>query len=908
MSSTNKLNIPILDPAQIVRIESVHNGFLYQHLYTVGCMFMSVGSSTTSIVVEADEDIELISENQRLYLQIKTRSKNLMPSDIADILDRFELLRVEHTSRKRGSGYSFIIVANQNLGPTIKTNIKNKKIPSDITFQTPEGTFGNKVHKNFPPAWKSIEEGVSWCTEQANSLPLSTVAPETLVWKLSGLVQLAASGGYKYEDHTFDVEDLSDLFEQIFNQMQEFPTPLDNYQSQIEEPDFYCNERVRIICGFSGAGKTSWAAQTAMHSCEFNVYFDVGDMPSSSVCATLVREISAKLVTQNIDELKKILYPGASGIDSLMLLDSHLKKQNKHSVIVVIDNSHRLLFDSVKDLLNATDFIKFILLCQPGQVVDEIEVNFSLKREVLQGWSTDTIAGQSINHGCSGTIHDYENLKGATGALPLYVRSALKVIKSEYSGNISEFCLALSEQMNIETTAQELILTQSITILPKEVLDILAVLSISDIQLSFDDIQIWINKSFQLTPRSIVKVIKRLKTEGILQYFGRDKLKIHDAARIIGLQYLDNLDESLVTEIKKILKELLFDSLINKKDISKLSLFARTAAELGEIEILIEIVGTEMFHEMGVINDILPVIRLAISTTGKLTIKQKFWALDALVFTDIRQGKNDYLLNSLSEMESLVKTNDLGDEEKNSLYMKQLIFNADIGNTRLVKKFIHKLSTTIKNDIRHDLIYRYTVSVSWMKLRNYKKAMTFISIVINDYYKLIGITPNEVMGKSGSELWEKIKKTDDVTDDLKHLADSLEVSSLIDNNSNRFSCFKRIHAMKFYELIGAIDSFIRVGQDLADELLGIQDFEGAKQVMINSVLPATIKGNMLDKIISVRSQYAVILGYCGKFTEADKEFDLLAAYIPGMTENQRLEIHNQKVFVDKMKINSVMLS
>jgi hypothetical protein len=53
MSSTNKLNIPILDPSQLVRIESVHRGFLYQHLYTVGCMFMSVDSDTTSIVVEA---------------------------------------------------------------------------------------------------------------------------------------------------------------------------------------------------------------------------------------------------------------------------------------------------------------------------------------------------------------------------------------------------------------------------------------------------------------------------------------------------------------------------------------------------------------------------------------------------------------------------------------------------------------------------------------------------------------------------------------------------------------------------------------------------------------------------------------------------------------------------------------
>jgi hypothetical protein len=904
MSTTNKLNIPILDPAQLVRIESVHKGFLYQHLYTVGCMFMSVGSSTTSIVVEADEDIELISENQRLYLQIKTRSKNLMPSDIADILERFDLLRVEHTSGKRGSGYSFIIVADQNLGPTIKKNIKKKIIPSDITFQTPEGTFGNKGHKNLPPAWKNIEEGVSWCAEQANSLPLSTVVPETLVWKLSGLVQLAASGGYNYEDHTFYAEDLSDLFEQIFNQMQEFPSPLDNYQSQIDEPDFYCDERVRLICGFSGAGKTSWAAQTAIYSCDLNVYFDVGDMPSSSLCATLVREVSAKLVTQNIDELKRILYPGASGIDSLMLLDRHLKKENRH-LVIVIDNSHRLLFESLKDLLNATRFIKFILLCQPRPVIDEIEVNFGLRREVLQGWSSTTIAWQSRSHGCTGTIRDYEKLKNSTGALPLYVQSALKVIKSEHSGSISEFNLALSEQMNIETTAQELILTKSITILPKDALDILAILSISDTQLSFDDIKIWLSKSLQLSPKSIVQAIKRLKTEGVLQYFGRDKLKIHDAARIIGLQYLDNLDESLVTEIKKILVELLLSSLLNQRDLSKFSLFARISAELGEIEGLIDMASEEMFHEMGVLTEVLAAIRLAIST-GKLSYRQQFWALDSLVYTDLNQRSDQFIRRNLFEMETLIYDNDLGDEEKNSLYIKQLLFNADMGNVTIIKELINKLSKTIKKDIRHDLVYRYTICVAWMKLDKNQKAIKLIPEIVGDYCELLGICPaEELPGKTSEDLWEMISISNETNDDLKHLADSLDVSAMLENELNRSNLF-RIQALKLYNLCGAYDSSIRVGQDLVDGFIAKGDFIGAKMIMVDSVIPVAKRGKMIDKMISIKSHYALVLAYCKEFDKSDAEFKKLEPYESGLSTKQKLEIEHQKKLVAELKVYSLV--
>jgi hypothetical protein len=109
-------------------------------------------------------------------------------------------------------------------------------------------------------------------------------------------------------------------------------------------------------------------------------------------------------------------------------------------------------------------------------------------------------------------------------------------------------------------------------------------------------------------------------------------------------------------------------------------------------------------------------------------------------------------------------------------------------------------------------------------------------------------------------------------------------------------------------MIGAVDSLIRVGQDLADEFIGIHDFIGAKQVMVDWVIPSTIQENMLDKIISVRSQYAVILAYCGEFPEAENEFELLKAYVPGMSTNQRLEIHNQKKLVAKIKVNPLIPS
>lgn len=39
-----------------------------------------------SVTVELDEDIELKSKQERLYIQVKTRSKPIMPNDVSGAL------------------------------------------------------------------------------------------------------------------------------------------------------------------------------------------------------------------------------------------------------------------------------------------------------------------------------------------------------------------------------------------------------------------------------------------------------------------------------------------------------------------------------------------------------------------------------------------------------------------------------------------------------------------------------------------------------------------------------------------------------------------------------------------------------------------------------------------------------
>lgn len=76
--------------------------------------------------------------------------------------------------------------------------------------------------------------------------------------------------------------------------------------------------------------------------------------------------------------------------------------------------------------------------------------------------------------------------------------------------------------------------------------------------------------------------------------------------------------------------------------------------------------------------------------------------------------------------------------------------------------------------------------------------------------------------------------------------------------------------------------------------------------MVESVIPVAKQGNMLDKMISIKSHYAVVLAYCKEFDESDAEFKKLEPYESGMSTKQKLEIEHQKKLVTELKVHSLV--
>lgn len=892
LGSEDKPTPDVLDSAQLVRIEAVHRGFLYQHLYAVGCLLQAQKASMETVTVELDEDIELNSGQEHIYVQVKTRVKQIIPSDVSGALTRFAELRNEHTQGRRQGDASFVIVANQAPGPNLQKMIEDKTLPADVRFVWPQSTA--ERHPALPPAWDTVDDAAAWCIKQAEQLNFSLLSPESLIWKLAGLVQLAATGINVDGQHAFYIKDLPALFEQIIVQLQDFPATPTLYRPQREEPSFMSDKRVRIICGLSGAGKTAWASQAAQHSMQLCAYYDAGDLPGPALASTLVRELAAKFATQEQGGLRKILLPGASGFEALRTFDAFLQQQGAN-LLLVLDNAHRIPVENLRDVLNAATCIHFVLLCQPHDNVRQLEAAIGLQRESLQGWDIDTVAAAVTELNGFASALGYEQLRNYTGGLPLYVESAARIAAEEYKGDIDRLCAELRQQENSTETAQEVILSRVFQGFEPLVQNALALFSLSDVGLSRDEVSGYLTRSLNIPSNGASTLIKKMRATGTIENYGNQTLKVHDAVRALGLQHLNMMAPDIVNNALMALKDLLIESLHQTRDTSRFSLLTQIYIKLNDVITLIGLSGEELFYEMGITVDIMESLKEAAASESMEPI-HRFWALDGLVFSQLKDGVSEQIEQWLESMEALLAKHTFGYQERTAYTMKRMLFLSEKGNISEVQRLADEARPNLPDE-EHARIFDYTHAISLWRLKRYKQAETLCLSVVKRYYELFGITPHDVRNNNSNELWTIINQPINIHEHIKHLADALELLARINDEKGRLSPHLRLHAMKFYNMIAAPESLVRVGQDLADEFVKMREYKGAIEVMEQWVLPVVNQAGLVQRMVQVRSQYAVILALAGEHEQAEAEMRRLEPYFEGLTGYQRQEVEDQSALI-----------
>ena len=389
-----------------------------------------------------------------------------------------------------------------------------------------------------------------------------------------------------------------------------------------------------------------------------------------------------------------------------------------------------------------------------------------------------------------------------------------------------------------------MILEKVFDALPPQSKDAVAVLSLCDVGLESHEVNELLRDAIALTDPAIASVLRALRQAGVVEIYGDSRVKVHDAMRILGGRHLLAAQVTVAAQAKSALKAVLLKTLLENRDTSRFSLYTRMLVETREIKVLVELIGEEMFHELGIAPHIWHGLEQVLHDPT-VEPSDRFWALDGLIFSDMKHGRTDSLQGRFAEMERLLGEHELGDDEHLSFIMKRMNFQADQGDQHAVDRSIDAMRAMLPDKPKHHRVFRYNAACALFRLKKLHMAESEARQVVAEYYKVLGITPKQMVGLKQHELSALIHRPDIDYHDLKHTADALELLAMVTKALGRTEMLARIHAMKFYGLVDAVDSLVRVGQDAADDFVFVHEFDGAREVLEQHVLPTVIKANKI---------------------------------------------------------------
>ena len=128
-------------------------------------------------------------------------------------------------------------------------------------------------------------------------------------------------------------------------------------------------------------------------------------------------------------------------------------------------------------------------------------------------------------------------------------------------------------------------------------------------------------------------------------------------------------------------------------------------------------------------------------------------------------------------MDDLVRQNDLGLSERLAVGMKRMIFAARAKDVATVKKTMSALSRVLPQTPEHLRVAKYNYAHALFELGMMDECVTATLDLIVEYYDLLGLTLGDVMAKNPDKIFPLLKGDHNHTDDLKHLADFLDLQA-----------------------------------------------------------------------------------------------------------------------------------
>jgi hypothetical protein len=881
-----------LDPAQLMRIEATHRGYGYQHLYAVACLLTMEESGGERLVIEYDEDIEIVRAASRVYVQVKTRNRPLRYSDLHGVLPRFAALRQEHAEGRRSGAAMFVIVGNTEPGPELRARMEQPTWPADVVLLWPECP-DVEAGLQIPTPWSDISAALQACIAKAGLIPFPSLAAETLVLKLIGLVQYLATGR---AGHAVTRAQVRDFFEQLVVELHDFPEPPPTYRPQTGQPDLEARDRVQLVVGVSGSGKTAWASHAAVLHPSPLAYFDVGELPGSALATSLARELAARFLARSAAGVGDETLPAGSGLELLALLSSRLHDAGLN-VTVVLDNVHRVSAAALRSVVEAAAHVRFVLLSQPwpGQV--EIEAQLSIQAQTLGGWSSDTVAGAFAAAGVSLTARNAQRVLSLTEGAPLYVNNAARLAAQTYSGDVDRFLNAVEQRLALVSTAQEVILAETFKQLTPPARIAAALLDLSDVPLEHDE-ALELISAVGGSPTSAASTIRELARAGVVRLFQGGGIKLHDAFRLLARDCRTALPQASLDAGREALAVMLLRTLHTRWTVGRFGLWVRLLPQTNRLDTLIDVATHEQFHQVGDPRELKATVDSA-TQSPTLSDEDRFWALDALVLWEYTEDAYGRIPELVGQMAALAGSNASAHTHV-ALAMKQMLAAAIANDRDGIRSAYAAGMRPTQDNPSHERILRYNRALAYYQVGAYEDAASDARQLVMDYYAHLGLDTKDVLGRTAAHILATVPDAPNRDDDLRHTGDCLDLLAMSQKQLGQPQAgISYLHALKFFSAASAWRSAARAGQEAADELVAIGDPHGARQLCETLVLPIVTTYELSDLLLPVRAQYAVILARCGEVDAAREEMSRLESYA-AVTERAATELAAQRVLIERI--------
>jgi hypothetical protein len=872
----------VLDDEQLRRITSTHRGFTYQHLYAVGCLLRLREAEGRLVRVERDEDIEVVLADRHLYLQVKTRQDNLTWGDVQGAVEQFTRIREEHAAGRRAGTPRLVVVTNADLGPDLLSRAGRESWPADVALVGPGRPHPAETW--LPAPGRDLAAMLAGCIEQASRVPFGSLSAATLVWKLAAQVQYACTGAHGQE---FSVTELPKLYEQFVEELQAFPQLPAAYRSHDGEPELVSDTAVRLVVGFSGAGKTTWAAHAAVHCPHPVTYFDVAGMPAASVPGSLARQLAARHLSRPEAET----LPHADGIDVLRAVHARLVQAGT-VVAIVIDNVHQLDADHVRAIARALPTSRLILLGHPRPEQIPLAAHLGITAEELKGWSTDTIAVVFNTEGCTLSYATAQRVRALTAGLPLYVLNSAQLTCTAYAGDGVAFCDAVQAQTHTNTTAQELILEAAFGLLTPRTRTVAGILAVAEVPLTADELQ-QLAQAGGERPAHAARAVRDLAAHGFTQDFADGRVTLHDAVRPVASSVADDLPEDSVQRVR----EALLPVLEGKRGVAQFGRWMRLLTETGRVERLLDLTSEEGFFEAGYPREIRPVVADAAADPARDTAL-RFEAHNTLATWAYYDGDWEACARHVSAMEQLVAAGDsgIGPRERALLATRQFIVYGYAKDVRRLTAAFNTVLTQVERGSAEHRALRYSFAQGLYHAGEFARADVVASQAADAYRAHLGLSLDELNGPTPA-LQERLYANES-PDDFKRLADCYSLSVRCRRRQGVVSGPRTVAALpatKLYLITGSWRQAVDSGQEVVDILLNTGKAQQALNILERQLLPVAQEYNLPDLMIGLRSHHAVTLAHAGDVTAALGEIDSLSGYEP--TPDEAADIRRQRAII-----------